>query len=77
MQSLIRILFHLLPLVPLAFGLKAVAVATLLLVVLAYIKVKKLEQQLADLKLKGVPSREIEAIEATKNFWKNLTFLAS
>lgn len=68
-------LFHLLPILPFAFGLKWLGVATILLVLVSYIKVKKLDQQIADLRARKGSSEEVAALEQTRNFWLGLTFL--
>lgn len=68
-------LFHLLPLLPFAFGFQWLAIATLLLVLVSYIKVKKINQQIADLESRKGSSEERAALERTRNFWLGLTFL--
>ncbi len=69
------LLFHLLPLVPLFFGFKWLALATLFLVIVSYVKVKKIEQQIRDLQQKKGPADEIAALEKAQSFWLGLTFM--
>ena len=71
-----RVIFHLLPLVPLAFGYQWLAVAMILLVAVSYIKVKKIEQQIKDLSARSKDHVEIEGLRNTRNFWLGLTFLS-
>ncbi|MFY7928274.1 MAG: hypothetical protein ACOVS5_05345 [Oligoflexus sp.] len=70
-----RILFHLLPLLPLAFGLHWLALATSLLVLVSYVKVMKIEQQISDLQRKNAHPDELASLERTRRFWLGLTFL--
>lgn len=72
---MVRIVFHLLPLAPLFFGFRWLSMATALLVCVSYIKVRKIEQQLKDLKIRGVDPQELESISAARDFWLGLTFL--
>lgn len=75
MQSITRILFHLLPFLPLAFGFNWLAVATVLLVLVSYVKVKKLELQLAELAQRRADPVDIASVRKACNFWRGLTFL--
>lgn len=73
MRYLPAALYHALPLIPLAFGYHYLAIATALLVGLAYIKVYKLkllEQEQEKRKMKPDPS-----IGKAIAFWERLTFL--
>lgn len=69
MEIIIKLMVHLLPLVPLVMGYPYAAFATFLAVVLCYVKVKKLEQQILD-------SREDDpSLHRARNFWRRLTFM--
>lgn len=73
----IKVLFHGIPLVGIILGRPILTVALLLLVVLPYIKVKKMSVQLEDTKLNHQPEAKeaIDKLETAKNFWKKLTFM--
>ncbi|MBC7532928.1 MAG: hypothetical protein H7318_15245 [Oligoflexus sp.] len=72
MRYLPAILYHLLPLIPLAFGFYYLAVAIVMLVMLAYVKVHKLKLQEAENEKKGMKDPGVSRVIA---FWERLTFL--
>lgn len=73
MKYLPAIIYHLLPFIPLAFGYPFLAVATTLLVGLAYVKVHKLKQLEIENQRKKV--KPDPSIGKAIGFWESLTFL--
>ncbi len=74
MKYLAALIFHLLPLIPLFFGFHYLAVATALLVGLAYIKVYKLKLQEEEMAKKSLGKPD-PTIQKAIEFWERLTFL--
>jgi hypothetical protein len=74
---ILKIPFHMLPLIGVVLGRPKLVVALVLLVALPYIKVKKLSVQLDDVKTHDDPHKDqvIAKISSTRDFWKKLTFM--
>ncbi len=72
--SLLRLLFHLVPLVPLAFRRYTLVVAAVLLVLLPYIKVKKLSQVEAALPEGPEHAADRRQLTAVIARWRWLTY---
>lgn len=70
----VPIIFHCLPLVPLAYGRHYATAATLLLIALPYIKVKKLRVLRDEMRRAGAPEMETEEIRKVMDRWQILTF---
>jgi hypothetical protein len=66
---IVRILFHVLPLIPFALNMPSLGLAALLAVALAYIKVYKLDTQIAE------ASGNAGSLKRAQSFWAALTFL--
>lgn len=73
-KKLIPILFHLIPLFPLSKGWWSATLAALILVVVPYIKVRKLELELRDGK-DSLSDKEKSSLLKTIRFWKSLTLV--
>ncbi len=67
--------FHLSPLIPFYLGYKYTGLGMILLVVLAYVKTKKLTAELEEKKGQNASARAIKPLERTRDFWWRLTFL--
>ena len=76
MITIIRALLHLSPLLPLFMGHWSLAAALFLFVILSYIKVFKLKQQLLDLSSHGGDSIKEASIQKILDRWISLTYLA-
>jgi len=76
MISLLRALLHISPLIPLYLGLHSLGIAVLLLVLLCYIKVFKLRQQLVDLASRGGDTKLEASLRKALQFWHSLTYLS-
>lgn len=75
MKLFLPLVLHVAPLVPLFFGHPYGAVALLLFVLLCYIKVFKLRQQLLDLAAQGGDPKQEVSIQNALHRWLALTFL--
>ncbi|MFW7379346.1 MAG: hypothetical protein ACOH5I_11100 [Oligoflexus sp.] len=76
MQSILRILFHAIPLITLAYDLKYLTVACVLTVGLWYVKTKKISAQLLDLEQKGLQnSGEYQDLLKLRKRWAYLTYI--
>jgi len=77
MNILPAALFHLLPIIPLAFGYPYLAAATVMLVGLAYIKVFKLKVMQEEMEKKALSSslKPDPSVKKALVFWERLTFL--
>lgn len=76
LNTALRVLFHLSPVVPLALGLNYAAIAMTLLVLLFYVKVMKLKGVMRDLKERGFEgSREFNETARLLSRWARFTFL--
>lgn len=76
MQAILRILFHAIPLIAIAYGLKYLTVACVLTVGLWYVKTKKLSERLHDLEQKGQKeSVEYQEVLKLRNRWAYLTYI--
>ncbi len=75
MIHILRAFLHISPLIPWYYGRQSLAGAVLLFVLLCYIKVFKLRQQLADQRTKGGNPREEASIEGALKRWLALTYL--
>jgi hypothetical protein len=73
MKYLPAIIYHLLPVIPLAFGYPFLAIATSLLVALAYVKVHKLKQ--LEIENRRKQMKADPSIGKAIGFWERLTFL--
>lgn len=70
------ILFHALPLIPILLSFGPLTFAAIFLVLLPYIKAKKVEQLLRDLREKNSQNhKEIRSLERNLAFWRSFTFL--
>ena len=69
---LLKLLIHLLFIIPIFYGKYFYSVAIALLIASAYIKTKKYDQLLL---AKNLSKKERESYERTRNFWKAFTFL--
>ncbi len=69
---LLKLLGHLLFLVPIFYGKYFYSVAIALLIASAYIKTKEYDQLLL---AKNLSKKERESYERTRSFWKSFTFL--
>lgn len=76
MQSVFRLLFHTLPLLPIYFGMIYLGIACFLTVGLWYIKTFKITEQMADLEDKGLKqSQEYNELLQLRNRWAYLTYV--
>ena len=69
---ILRILFHLVPIVPFAMKMPALGAAAVLLVALPYIKVLKFEGLMQE---KGLSAADKDGLRRSRNRWLQLTFL--
>lgn len=69
---ILRVLFHLLPVIPFAMQKPSLGFAVLLLVALPYIKVLKFESLMQE---KGATADDKETLRRSRDRWLNLTFL--
>lgn len=69
---ILRILFHLLPIIPFALQKPALGVAVILLVAIPYIKVLKFENLMQE---KGATVADKENLRRSRDRWLRLTFL--
>lgn len=84
MNFALKVLFHLLPVIPLALGYYYLLVAFILTVAITYIKTFKLSSELSTLKkldsheseIVAKDSDYIAATEKALRFWKSFTFLS-
>lgn len=67
---MLRWILHLSPLVPLLFHRYYLALAAAFLIVLSYVKVKKLEVYIHE----SSDPQKTQSLEKTLAFWKRLTF---
>jgi hypothetical protein len=74
-RNLIRICFHLIPAVALFSHKQGIIVAALLLILMPYIKLKKLQAQLQDAQESGQTMRAEELTKLIAR-WRYLSFLA-
>ena len=70
---ILRITFHLTPIIPLLNNYYIGSLICILLVLMPYIKTRKLENLYLQTKIKNKP--EAEKIKRTIKFWKFFTFL--
>lgn len=76
-------LFHLLPLVPFAFGHVYAGLAFLLLVMMPYVKTKKLSldlQRLREMAPSGYSSKvekELDGVRLSRDRWRSMTWLSA
>ncbi len=75
MIALLRALLHISPLIPLYLGRQSMAMAVILLVLLCYIKVFKLRQQLVDLASRGADPKLDASLRKSLHRWHSLTYL--
>ena len=75
MSKIPAVVWHLSPIISIYFQRPLIMVAFLLAVFLPYIKVKKLNIMLDEIRRKGGSDDEEAAILRTISLWKRLTFL--
>jgi len=74
MNLILKILFHGIPLIPLAEERWKLSLALLLLVALPYIKTKKLTYQYEELKRRDSENSQLPSLAKTRRLWQSFTF---
>jgi hypothetical protein len=75
MNVFLKILVHVAPVFPLFWGRPYLAIALLLFLLLCYIKVFKLKQQLTDLSEQGGDPKVEASVRNAMKRWHSLTWL--